>query len=203
MLFAVLLVFFAGMSSSLNAQENKALNWGDVTVRYSDLQSFQDSALNEFCFIRAHYWARQLELKFATESYKAFVLFTPIFQRKHNLNWWYHVVPVVRFRDESGNITEAVMDKAHYRSPLLLSDWLRRFSPTGCREGQGLEDYDNELIFGGCVLVRKSKYYFTPDDFDRDLTNWVCKDWHRLKIQLENDAQKITFDDELVPPRCR
>jgi Glutaminase len=200
----VRLVYLALFQSLLPSSELKAdtsISESEMTEQFHALPNFSEADLGEHCFLRAHHWARQLEDSFGTRSYKAFVLFTPLMQHRKNLNWWYHVAPVVVVRDENNELVEMVIDKAFQSKPITMDLWLKSFSETGCVDGKGFADYDNQLIFGGCVVIRKPMYFFTPDDFHLQdpKSDWACSDMVKVR---DYSINALNRPFSLMPTRC-
>ncbi len=165
--------------------------WEDVESQYQSLLSFQETDINEGCNLRAHYWSRFLESHHRTLTGKVFIFFTPEFQNRKNLRWWYHVAPFVYLRNKEGNgVSEIVFDKAHRDRPEPLNQWVQAISSEKCREGKNLEDYDLNLILGGCVIYRANRFQFTPSDLNPAArkTSWQCRDLYKVKNLLPGFA---------------
>jgi hypothetical protein len=176
-----------------------------VLEQFDGLEPLHVPGLNDGCYIRAHVWARQLELEFGTKSGKAFVLFTPLLQDRMNLKWWYHVAPYVQSKDlETGAIVDLIFDKELHDRPINLEDWLKQFSPSGCKEVDSLLAYDQELIFGGCVVIRSTMYNFVPSDLGRDpKTKWSCNDFHKVNNYLVKNDLQADEVRRMWPQYCR
>jgi hypothetical protein len=95
------------------------------------------------CYLRAHLWALRLK-QLGAPVQKIFVARTgPLLSiqsataagatREHpvEVNWGYHVAPVVRVHDEAGRETWAVFDPAMRDGLMSAQDWLARTGVTG------------------------------------------------------------------------
>ena len=117
---------------------------------------------DSICSNRAQMWAFDFKRKFDLDSPKIFLFFTPKNSRTGGwltgISWWYHVSPMI---NEGGQFF--VMDAGfpgHIKSPLLLKDWLTKFTGKDhvCKEIRDGEDDLVSLIFKEQTFPQETKY---------------------------------------------
>jgi hypothetical protein len=91
------------------------------------------------CYQRASYWAHQLQQQFGTRSMKVFLFFTEAYRSlppprgKPAHRWWFHVAPMVYYRDSAGELTEMVIDRGWPNTitrPQRMKEWSDVFVDT-------------------------------------------------------------------------
>ena len=126
------------------------------------------------CFNRAHVWANDEFKNHGIQSMKVFVFFTASYIRKARFNWWFHVAPLVKYKDDSGEVVSKVLDYRYADSPLSVKEWTDMFvySNRSCLETTKFSEYDHNPQTEDCYLIYTSMYYWMPQDIaQRDTTN--------------------------------
>ena len=113
---------------------------------------------DSICSNRAHVWAYDFKKSFNVESAKIFLFYTAKTGRQENVNWWYHVTPVI---NEKGRLWAMdAGDSGRITTPLLYSDWLKKWNgkKSVCREIKSTEDDLVELIFNASAFPEVTRY---------------------------------------------
>lgn len=137
--------------------------------------------LHSECWQRAHVWAYEWRVKHSLFTSKAWIFFTRKYLRENpDLNWWFHVAPLVHVRLD-GVIKERVLDRKYTNGPLSLKKWSDTFirSREHCRVVDTYSDHANYQDSAACFIQKSSMYYLQPMDlellekFDTVRDGWV------------------------------
>jgi len=119
------------------------------------------------CFNKAHVWVYEENQKRKLNLMKVFLFFTSKYIWDYNWNWWFHVSPYVMV-SENNNITENVIDYTFMKGPTKMHDWTNYFiiPHTECPTVEKYSDYDQHQQESYCYLIKKSMYYWQPQDIE-------------------------------------
>ncbi|NBX76347.1 MAG: hypothetical protein EBQ92_07315, partial [Proteobacteria bacterium] len=171
------------------------------------VDSYSDADLSDNCYNRAHYWARAFEVEQRIRSMKVFVLFTPLYRNEYKFNWWYHVAPYVTLAGSSGE-ERIVLDPSYEKAPQDIKNWVFHFASKAesCRVVKSLNEYQQTLFEGGCVVITASMYHYTPQDLDPENppVGWRCEDIEDLQKALRAPAPYKDWTDYsgFLPDHC-
>lgn len=118
------------------------------------------------CYNRAHVWSFDEAKNFGVETKKVFIFFTAAYIRRVRFNWWFHVAPLVQFREENGDLGERVLDFRFADRPLTVKQWTDLFvySSRPCKKTTKFSEYDVNPQTEDCYLITTSMYYWQPQD---------------------------------------
>ena len=119
------------------------------------------------CYNKAHVWAYEENKKRDINLMKVFLFFTSKYIWDYNWNWWFHVSPFVLV-NESGKVTENVIDYTFMKGPTKMHDWTNYFiiPKTECPTVEKYSDYDQHQQESYCYLIKKSMYFWQPKDIE-------------------------------------
>jgi|688.fasta_scaffold318711_2 hypothetical protein len=178
-----------------------------TTQLFNSVDSYTDSDLSDDCYNRAHYWARTFEVENNIKSMKVFVLFTPLYRKENNFNWWYHVAPYVTIRGAEGE-ERIVLDPSYEQSPQAMRDWVFHFASKAntCRIAKSLYQYQQEAAQGGCVVITASMYHYSPQDLDPENppVGWRCEDLKAVQKALRAPGPYSNWENyrNFLPDHC-
>lgn len=121
------------LNSALSTVEKSPKDFIDIETAYrlfDEARSMNDIAWNyktDGCYARAHLMARAFE-KQGVHVDKAWLkgnLGLP----EENIEWNYHVAPLVYVKDKNGKINPMIIDPSVFPSPVSLDEWVKKISP--------------------------------------------------------------------------
>jgi hypothetical protein len=117
------------------------------------------------CFNRAHVWSYDLLKNESITTGKIFVFFTPKFMRSHRFDWWFHVAPYVKYKEDDGSIQEAVVDRL-FDSAVMLAEWSTAFTGDDitCKTISHYTEYSEHLEDEYCYTLKVPLYTWTIKD---------------------------------------
>lgn len=137
----------------------------EVRDLFSSLWSRFKSYDNYHCYRRAHVLANQMKHK-EILSAKVFIFLGS--QMRREVNWWYHVAPLVKFKNE-----EVVMDRGLFDGPTYLSDWLESFSgPDGCKQIHSYSEYSEQTGVKECMYIIAPMYHYGPSTLKENMNSF-------------------------------
>jgi len=131
-----------------------------------ELRSFFDSLWGKFksfdnyhCYRRAHVLANQMS-KEDINSMKVF--FFKGNKLRMAMDWYYHVAPMVYYKNEP-----VVLDKGLFEGATYLSDWLESFGEGhSCKEITSMDEYRKLKSSEYCMYFIVPMYYYSPKDLE-------------------------------------
>lgn len=121
------------LDSSLSKIENAPHDFVDLETAYrlfEEAKGMSEIAWNykaDGCYARAHLMAREFE-KQGIHVDKAWLkgdLGIP----EENIQWNYHVAPLIYVKDENNKITPMIIDPSVFPTPVPLDTWVKKISP--------------------------------------------------------------------------
>ena len=119
------------------------------------------------CYNKAHVWVYEENKKRNINLMKVFLFFTSKYIWDYNFNWWFHVSPYVLV-NEGNEITENVIDYTFMNGPTKMHQWTNYFivPKTECPSVLKYSDYEQHQQESYCYLIKKSMYFWQPQDID-------------------------------------
>lgn len=182
-------------------------NYVQIENLFNSVDSYSDSDLSDNCFSRAHYWSRAFEIEKKVKSMKVFVLFTPLYRKEHNFQWWYHVAPYVTLDGSEGE-EKIVLDPSYEEAPLAIKKWVFHFASkaSSCRVLKSIYEYQDTASEGGCVVISASMFHYSPEDLDpvNPPVGWRCDDLRDVQTALRAPAPYKDWSDytSFLPDHC-
>ena len=157
---SIILIILVSMSS---AQSFEPTNFDGSK---QELRSFFDGLWGRFksfdnyhCYRRAHVLANQMS-KEDINSMKVF--FFKGNKLRMAMDWYYHVAPMVYYKNEP-----VILDKGLFEGATYLSDWLQSFGEGhSCKEITSMDEYRKLKSSEYCMYFIVPMYYYSPKDLE-------------------------------------
>jgi len=157
----------------------------NFTGTKEELRSFFDELWGKFkdfdnyhCYRRAHILANEMVHK-DVQSMKVFFfkgskLIMP-------MDWYYHVAPMVNYKNEP-----VVLDKGLFEGATYLKDWLYSFGEGhACKEITSMDEYREFKTTEYCMYFIVPMYYYSPKDLESlNLDSFVQSDLKDMLFSL-------------------
>lgn len=198
---ASLLVLLAGVFSYSNSHADegylasrlKSVN--DAQALFNSLEGGLSGQSQ--CYKRAHVWSYSMDARYGVKSMKAFIFFSPSYQKRFNYEWWFHVAPMVYVGDRP-----FVLDPTFHNGALPLTAWANSFAEHAsgsCAFVNSYAEYEREKYYSDCVIMTVPMYYWQPLNIEsRDkgmyATSW--NDWELKVSKRWTGAARIERRDD-------
>lgn len=113
----------------------------------------------------SHIWVSEAFKKNQHRSEKAFLFFSESFIRRTNHKWWFHVSPLVKFKNHHRKIEEVVLDKTLRSTPLSLGAWSAQLM------GEKIHcpvvtKFSQTKTARDCSILKSNMFYWRPIDLE-------------------------------------
>ena len=175
----IILIILISMS---NAFAFEATNF---TGSKQELRSFFDNLWGKFksfdnyhCYRRAHVLANQMD-KDDIKSMKVF--FFKGNKLRMAMDWYYHVAPMVYYKD-----VPVVLDKGLFEGATYLEDLLHSFGEgNACKEISSMDEYRELKKTEYCMYFIVPMYYYSPKDLESlNLSSFEKSDLNDMLFSL-------------------
>jgi hypothetical protein len=168
------LALLLAISFQLKAAEYTPTNFtGDkeeIRDLFDNLWSSFKEMDNFHCYRRAHVLSYQMS-KMEINSMKVFFLRGD--KLRMQMNWYYHVAPLVYYNGEG-----IVLDRALLEGATFLEDWLKAFGDEHqCLEVKSMDEYREKKVYQYCLYLIVPMYYYGPLDLEElNITSFRVED---------------------------
>lgn len=166
-------------------REIRAWTWGEMPTFPRRLTWLYPE---DGCFLRAELMVQKLKEWGYLTPKQVFAFGELSFSTPYEtVNWWYHVAPAVRFRDQVYIIDPAV----DYQRPLLIQEWIQKISGS-------VEVTQFTVCEAGAVSpddsCHESESNWDEDDRKEMLQNSLQSEWSSLEVILGSSPSGILGD---------
>ncbi len=175
----VRIIGYAEAATVLTSSSNKSRFEINYTPTVYSSYGFATEVLNSMrrswvntsqCYDRSHIWAYE-EAYAQRYMQKAFLFFSDSYIQRYSFPWWFHTAPFALVK-LNGEVVERVMDPAFTQYPLKFQLWTDKFmkNKAECKVVTSYLDYSGHPNEDDCYLIKKSIYFWQPQDleaFDR------------------------------------
>lgn len=184
---AALLASIVGVFSFSNSRADD----GYLPTRLSSVNEAQalfnglEGGLNGLsqCYKRAHVWSHSMYARNGVYSMKAFIFFSPSYQRRFDYEWWFHVAPMVYVGNQPYVLDPTFMDQA-----VSLTAWSNSFAQyasNGCSHVNSYQEYERERNYTDCVIMTVPMFYWQPLSIEsRDKSGVLSTSWNDWEIKV-------------------
>lgn len=163
----------------------RAWTWEDMPTFFRRLTWLYPE---DGCFLRAELMVQKLKEWGYPAPMQFFVFGDLSFSTPYEtVNWWYHVAPAVRWRDQVYIIDPAV----DYQQPLPVQEWIQKISGN-------VEFTRFAVCAAGAVSPDDScdsaESHWDPDDRMATLQNSLANEWRQLEAVLGSPPVRVLGD---------
>lgn len=113
----------------------------------------------------AHVWTFEEYKNNQHLSEKAFLFFSDSFIRRTHQKWWFHVSPLMRYKQHQHKVAEVILDKTLRTSPISLGSWSAQLmgEKIHCPV---IDRFSQVKAARDCSILKSNMYYWQPRDLE-------------------------------------